>query len=446
MFLKYKELKKQLKSMSIQLQPLPGSLAKDADAVSSGLGPVEGAVVQSAASGVLSSDEAKFIATLNEDLTRFNQFFIDREEESVIQMQRLAEQLAAATTQEQVAPLKSALVEFHGNCILLLHWSLLNYAAVAKILKKHDKRTGVLLRAPCLANVLQQPFNSTSIMSRLVKQAEELLATAMSGGFPGPAQQDSTTAGTSSAACCTATSRGDNRGARGAAQRGEGQEEDEVSSASAMDEVQEEAVMVRRTQAALQTWALLSSTAITPSTILVEQGQLAALQQLPKQLCITPASAATGSTLPATALTRSAAGSAAAASGPGTCSGDPPSSGDPPAAPPSASWPVLILSQPLGTAQHASASQLPRLALLPLPAGPPEAQTRQRVPRREGVGAGGMDTEQPGAVAVAGTGSGVAAPVTGVVQPVVGDSEVKLSSEPGFKRASLKRPAPEEAS
>jgi hypothetical protein len=40
--------------------------------------------------------------------------------------------------------------------VLLLHWSLLNYAAVVKILKKHDKRSGLLLRAPYLANVLQQ--------------------------------------------------------------------------------------------------------------------------------------------------------------------------------------------------------------------------------------------------------------------------------------------------
>lgn len=51
---------------------------------------------------------------------------------------------------------KSRLVQFHGEMVLLLHWSLLNYAAVVKILKKHDKRTRVLLRAPYLANVLQQ--------------------------------------------------------------------------------------------------------------------------------------------------------------------------------------------------------------------------------------------------------------------------------------------------
>ena len=43
-----------------------------------------------------------------------------------------------------------------GEMVLLLHWSLLTYAAVVKILKKHDKRSGLLLRAPYLANVLQQ--------------------------------------------------------------------------------------------------------------------------------------------------------------------------------------------------------------------------------------------------------------------------------------------------
>ena len=40
--------------------------------------------------------------------------------------------------------------------VLLLHWSMLNYTAVQKILKKHDKQSGVVLRAPFLASVLQQ--------------------------------------------------------------------------------------------------------------------------------------------------------------------------------------------------------------------------------------------------------------------------------------------------
>lgn len=35
----------------------------------------------------LSAEEAAFVATLNEDLARFNQFFIDKEEDSVIRLQ-----------------------------------------------------------------------------------------------------------------------------------------------------------------------------------------------------------------------------------------------------------------------------------------------------------------------------------------------------------------------
>ena len=39
------------------------------------------------------------------------------------------------------------LADLHGEMVLLIHWSMLNYAAVCKILKKHDKRTGMLLRS-----------------------------------------------------------------------------------------------------------------------------------------------------------------------------------------------------------------------------------------------------------------------------------------------------------
>lgn len=198
----------------------------------------------------------------------------------MLQLQALTDELAGALAGPGSGPpmaLKERLVQFHGSCIMLMHWcvrracavlvrcdvraracvgaprpcfelrsqpllpcepplshaaaavprrSLLNYAAVAKILKKHDKRTGLLLRAPCLTNVLQQarargawggggrgagalraaaagcaqwrapasvawpnrpplclpapqPFNSTSVMSRLVKAAEEQLQKCM---------------------------------------------------------------------------------------------------------------------------------------------------------------------------------------------------------------------------------------------------------------------------
>ena len=99
----------------------------------------------------------------------------------MIKLQDISDQLNQRdASKEELGRIKSRLVDFHGEgwslnaelkihmlkllhiprltgeLVLTLHWSLINYSAIVKILKKHDKRTGVLLRAPYLANVLQQ--------------------------------------------------------------------------------------------------------------------------------------------------------------------------------------------------------------------------------------------------------------------------------------------------
>ena len=50
-----------------------------------------------------------------------------------------------------------------GEVLLLVHWSVLAYTATVKILKKHHKRTGLLLRAPQLGDLLSQPFCSSEV-------------------------------------------------------------------------------------------------------------------------------------------------------------------------------------------------------------------------------------------------------------------------------------------
>ncbi len=65
---------------------------------------------------------------------------------------RTADAASLAALQE----VKTVLVQFHGEMVLLLHWSLLNYSGFCKILKKHDKHTGLLLRAPYVTSLLQQ--------------------------------------------------------------------------------------------------------------------------------------------------------------------------------------------------------------------------------------------------------------------------------------------------
>lgn len=44
-----------------------------------------------------------------------------------------------------------------------------------KILKKYDKRTGALIRLPFIQRVLQQPFFTTDVLYKLVKQCEAML-------------------------------------------------------------------------------------------------------------------------------------------------------------------------------------------------------------------------------------------------------------------------------
>ncbi len=58
-------------------------------------------------------------------------------------------------------------MDFHGEMLLLVHWSILAYTGLVKILKKHHKRTGLLVRAPHLDNLLNQPFCSVEVRAQL---------------------------------------------------------------------------------------------------------------------------------------------------------------------------------------------------------------------------------------------------------------------------------------
>ena len=59
-----------------------------------------------------------------------------------------------------------------GELVLMEHWVSLNYTALVKILKKHDKRSNLSLRSPFLVSVLQQPFYSTEVLTQLITKTE----------------------------------------------------------------------------------------------------------------------------------------------------------------------------------------------------------------------------------------------------------------------------------
>ena len=89
--------------------------------------------------------------------------FLDKEEDNVIQLSSLEDAAAAAETPEQLHAVYKRFVNFHGELLLMVHWSILAYTGLVKILKKHHKRTGLLVRAPHLDNLLSQPFCSIEV-------------------------------------------------------------------------------------------------------------------------------------------------------------------------------------------------------------------------------------------------------------------------------------------
>jgi hypothetical protein len=64
------------------------------------------------------------------------------------------------------------LANFHGELVLMEHWTNINFTALVKILKKHDKLSRVALRSPILVSVSKQPFYDTAVVSKMIARAQ----------------------------------------------------------------------------------------------------------------------------------------------------------------------------------------------------------------------------------------------------------------------------------
>ncbi|KAK6920310.1 SPX domain [Dillenia turbinata] len=130
--------------------------------------------------------EAEFVYLLNNEIDKFNAFFMEQEEDFVIRHKELQQRVQRVIDawgpngsqpseieyKEEMAKIRKDIVNFHGEMVLLVNYSNINYTGLAKILKKYDKRTGGLLRLPFIQKVLQQPFYTTDLISKLVKEWE----------------------------------------------------------------------------------------------------------------------------------------------------------------------------------------------------------------------------------------------------------------------------------
>ncbi|CAL9130937.1 unnamed protein product [Musa textilis] len=170
-FLAYKALKKLIKHLP---QPPPPPLGVDP--------PDE--PPRGAARPLDAALEAWFVGILNEELEKFNDFYVDKEEDFVIRLQELKERIekiranksGAFTSErefsEEMLDIRKAFVTIHGEMVLLKNYSSLNFAGLVKILKKYDKRTGGLLSLPFTQRALHQPFFTTEPLTRLVRECE----------------------------------------------------------------------------------------------------------------------------------------------------------------------------------------------------------------------------------------------------------------------------------
>ncbi|KAM7267540.1 hypothetical protein ACFE04_009706 [Oxalis oulophora] len=185
-FISYKDLKKKLKLID---RPVKRRRIND----------VTGDVDDVTAERVISKEETDFVLLLEAEIDKFNTFFVEKEEEYIIRLKELQERVAKAKNcNEEMIKIRKEIVDFHGEMVLLENYSALNYTGLVKILKKYDKRTGALIRLPFIQRVLQQPFFTTDLLYKLVKECETMLdslfpmsaPTNGNGGPPAPNEGD----------------------------------------------------------------------------------------------------------------------------------------------------------------------------------------------------------------------------------------------------------------
>lgn len=161
-FLSYKDLKKQLKL----IYPKADDAHPNKRARSDGGGGEASDVTK---------EVTDFVRLLEDEIEKFNIFFVEKEEEYVIKLKELQDGVAKMDSNEELMKIGREIVDFHGEMILLENYSALNYTGLVKILKKYDKRSGALIRLPFIQKVLQEPFFTTDVLYKLVKECETML-------------------------------------------------------------------------------------------------------------------------------------------------------------------------------------------------------------------------------------------------------------------------------
>eukprot|EP00884_Botryococcus_braunii_P015302 jgi/Botrbrau1/2455/Bobra.0226s0014.1 len=241
---RYKELKKYLKRLKFDPEPTQAANAVletvwEMDGLST-LGHEDGVAAIEASTeystqprGVpLTAGESRFVRRLMKDVDAYNNHFMDTEEMLIMKWSELDLQMGNIPDNSQERnELKRQLVQLHGEMVLLLHWSMIIYTSVVKILKKHDKQSDLHLKPELMNHVLKQPFRSTRSVSDLIGRIEAHMKTLQRLEL-------------------------------------EDETDPDASQSRRLEAEDNEDLIMRRTKAAIELWEVIKSTAVTPSTIL----------------------------------------------------------------------------------------------------------------------------------------------------------------------------------
>eukprot|EP00890_Picochlorum_soloecismus_P000509 jgi/Picsp_1/1459/NSC_04938-R1_ids4-like protein len=201
--------------------------------------------------------EAEFMVAITSDVMDLNQTYIEKEEDFVIAWGNIEEKMKEANTDEEKMRICSEIIDFHGQLVMLLHWSMLAYTGLVKILKKHHKRTGMPLHAPHLRDLLHQPFCSVGMACDMVRKAEQVASTlSESLGLhpPEPANLD------------TLVIKNDGTDVQKTLEVAECDSSSDEQVLEKKDIPAQHASAIERAQIALNTWENLQRNAATPST------------------------------------------------------------------------------------------------------------------------------------------------------------------------------------
>uniref|UniRef100_A0A5B7BJU0 Putative SPX domain-containing protein 1 n=1 Tax=Davidia involucrata TaxID=16924 RepID=A0A5B7BJU0_DAVIN len=116
-----------------------------------------------------------FIQLLDSKLEKVNAFFFEKEEEYIIRMKELKDRVANVECSGDMMQVSKDILDFHREIVLLLHYSVLNFTGLMKIIKKHNKKTGSFIHLPSVPRVLQQPFFTTDLIRELLKECDAML-------------------------------------------------------------------------------------------------------------------------------------------------------------------------------------------------------------------------------------------------------------------------------